>query len=325
MASNLDTAILLGKETTYGTPVALTNAYEGKADSWKRETQILESLGFRAGYQARRSDRRTVVNMGGTGTLEFDLLNMGFGFVAQAMLGSVSGPTQEGATTAYTSTFATTADDPGDSYTVQVQRVTAGTGSVESFTHHGSTVTGWQLSQDTSGYASLSLDFDFEDVETVTADGTAVYPANATPFDWTQCAVTVDSVATDVQELSLDADLGLNVDRRFLKGSALKSRPVRSAIPTFSGSINSEFASTTLYDHWVADDIIPITFTWTGVNIEGAFDYELVVTMANCQFTGESPEASVEDLAAQPMAFDVLYDGSTDAVVMTYTSTDTSL
>lgn len=325
MASNLDTAILLGKESTYGTPVSLTDSYEGKADTWKREQEILSSDGFRGGAHTKRSDRRTVVNMGGTGSLEIDILNKGFGFLAQAMFGTVSGPTQNDATTAYTSTHQTATDAPGDSYTVQVQRVGATSGTVQSFTHHGAVVTGWTITQEVGGYLMVNLDFDFEDVDTLTADGTPSYPSGTTPFDWTQVVVSVDGTNTDVSSFELTGDLGLKTDRRFLRGSALKKQPTRSAVPIFSGSMGGEFLDTTLYDHWVAGDIVPIIATWTGATIEGAYSYEFKLTMEACQLTGESPEASVEEIASQPVTFDVLYDGTNPAVKLEYTSTDTSL
>lgn len=165
--------------------------------------------------------------MGGEGTLEIDVQNKGFGLLLQAMLGTISGPTQEGATTAYTSTAQTAADDPGDSFSVQVQRPDMGS-TVRSFTHHGSVVTGWSLGQEVDGLLTASLNFDFEDVDTATAAGTPTYPASTTPFTWDQCVVSLNSAATDVTSFSLDADLAMNTDRRFLRGSALKKQPCRN-------------------------------------------------------------------------------------------------
>ena len=179
MSNVLDTAILFGKESTYGTPVTLTHAYEGKADSWKRAQERIESTGFYAGMHAKRSDRIVTVNMGGEGTLEFDILNKGFGLILQAMLGSVSGPTQIAATTAYKTTVATTAADPDDSFTVQVQRTDMG-GTQRDFTHEGCVVTGWNISQDVGGLLKASLNFDFEDVNTVMRGSGAAVMGTAT-------------------------------------------------------------------------------------------------------------------------------------------------
>lgn len=323
MASILDNAILFGKETTYGTPATLTRGYEGKADSWKRAQEYLESTGMYAGRQAKRSDRRVAINMGGAGALEIDVLNKGFGLILQAMLGSVSGPTQIGATAAYKTTAATTADDPDDSFTVQVQR-TDMDGTQRNFTHHGAVLTSWSLSQAVGGLLVASMDFDFEDVDTITAAGTPSYPAATAPFDWTQAAATIDGSAVDIMSFELNADLALKTDRRFLRGSALKKKPCRSGVPQFTGTMEMEFEDLTQYNAFVAGSIVPIVVTWTGAAIDTEA-YEIVVTMPACQFTGESPEASLSDVPKQNLPFEVLWNGTDPAITIEYTSTDTAL
>ena len=325
MTNVLDTAILFGEESTYGTPATLTRGFEGKADSWKREQEIIHSTGFQAGLQAKRSDRQVSVNMGGEGALEIDVLNSGFGMLLQAMLGSVSGPTQIAATTAYKTTAATTADDPQDSFTVQVQRTDMG-GTQRDFTHHGCVMTGWSLSQAVSGLLVASMNFDFEDSDTSTGAGTPAYPASATaPFDWTMAAATIDSVSTDIMSFELNGDLALKTDRRFLRGSELKKIPCRSGVPVFTGSMDLEFNDLTNYAQFVAGSVVPIVVTWTGAVIEGSEVDEVVITLAACKFTGESPESNLSDVPKQSLPFEVLWDGSNPAVQIEYTSVDTAL
>lgn len=325
MASILDVAILVGKESTYGTPATLTDAYEGKADTYKRVQEYIDSTGFRAGQETMRSDRRVVVNMGAEGSLEIDVLNKGFGLLLQALLGSITGPTQQAATAAYKSTAQSTAADPNDSFTVQIQRVDVG-GTQRDFTHHGGVITGWSISQDVGGLLVANMDFDFEDVDTVTAAGTPTYPTSASPFDWTQGSVTLDSVSTDIVSFELNADLALKTDRRFLRTSGLKKQPIRSGMPAFDGTITMEYEGNTEYDDFVAGNIIPIVATWTGAEIENPYNYEVVITMAACQYTGDSPEMFLDgDTPKITLPFKVLDDGTNPAVQIEYTSTDTSL
>lgn len=324
MSSILDVSILFGKESTYGTPVTLTDAFEGKADTYTFERDFIDSVGFRAGMETLRSDRRVDVSMGGAGTLEIDVLTTGFGFLLQGMLGSIAGPTQQAATTAYISTATSTAADPNDSYTVQIQRVNA-SGTLQSYTHHGGVMAGWRLSQDVGGLLVASMDFDFEDVDTSTGDGTPAYAASNVPFDWTQAKATLDSVDTDIMSMELSADLGLKTDRRFLRQSGLKKQPVRSSVPSYEGSMTLEYDGQVEYNDFVAGNVIPIIFTWTGAVIEGAFNYEVVVTCNACQYTGNEPVSSLDDMPMLTLPFKVLDNGTDAAMTITYQSTDTAL
>jgi hypothetical protein len=324
MSSILDVSILLGKESTYGTAATLTDAFEGKADTYKRVHEYIDSVGFRAGMETLRSDRRTLVNMGGEGSLEIDVLTTGWGMLLQAMLGSVSGPTQEAATTAYTTTATSTSADPDDSFTLQVQRVDAG-GTLQSYTHQGGVITGWTLAQAVGGLLTASYDFDFEDVDTATGNGTPSYAAANTPFDWVMASATLDSVATPIIEMELTADLALKTDRRFLRTSALKKQPIRSGMPSFEGSVTMEYEGQTEYNDFVAGNVIPIVFTWTGAQITGAHYEQITVTLAACQYTGDAPVSSLDDTPQLTLPFKVLDNGSAAAAVITYKSVDTAL
>lgn len=324
MASVLDTAVGIAKESTYGTFETPTRGYEAKSDNFALEQNVIESLGFYGGRHTIVSDRRVVLPKGASGTLEFDLLNKGLGLLLQGMLGTVAGPTQVGATTAYTTTIETAADDPGDSYTLQVHRVTSA-GTTLGHTYLGGVVTGWTLSQDIDQFTSLSVDMAFSTANNTDADGTISYPTSATPFHWGQCVVAVNSTDTDVRSCSLTADLGMKTDRYFLTGSTSMSQPVRSTLPRFSGELETEYVSDTIYDLAVAGTAVPITMTWTGGLIEAGHNFSLTVTLQECVFDIVNPSAAVEDLPSVTMPFTVLWDESNPAVSIVYKSSDTAL
>lgn len=323
MSSILDNALLVGKETTFGTAAALSRAYEGKSDSFKRSQEFLTSTGFRGGMQARLATRSVPVNMGGEGSIDVDVQPTGFGLLLQSMLGGTAGPTQQGATTAYKSTFTSTATGPTDSWTVQMQRVDAG-GTVRSFTHLGSTMTGWKFSQAIDGLLGLEMMFDFQDVVTSVAAGTPSY-VSSLPYAWTQSGATWDGSAIDLTKFDLEGTLGFNTDRRFLRGSALKKQPVRAAVPEFKGSAEMEFEGLTQYAAFVSGETAPLVLTWTGTEIESPYDFELKITLAAVQIQGDSPEVSLSAMPKQSLPFVVLWDGTDPAVKIEYTSTDTSL
>lgn len=323
MSSILDNAILVGKEVTYGTPVALSRAFEGKADTWKREQEALESVGFRAGMHALRSDRRRQINKGAAGEIELDALTSGLGLLLQGVFGSAA-IAQQAATAAWKQTHQTTADGSLASYTVQ-KLVTKNDGTQQAFTYHGATITEFELAQEVGGFLTAKFAFDAEDEDTVTAAGTPTYPASAIPFDWTQAAVTVNSVATEATAFSFSANNGLKTDRYFLRGSSLKKQPRRSAVPEYSGEMTVEFKDTTEYALFKAGTIVPIVATWTGALIASTYYNEVKLTLAACQFDGTTPEASLDDMSMQPLPFKVLHNGTDPAVKLEYTSVDITL
>lgn len=325
MSALTEAAITLAKETVYGTPVVTGDrVFEGKSDSWKRQHQVLDSVGMRPNMQAKRSDRRTIINMGGGADLEFDVMNKGFGLVLQSFLGTVSGPVLVGPVLAFESTHQTALDDPDDSWTVQTRRVSMD-GTFRHFTHHGSVVTGWSLTQGLDGHLVAKASYDCEDIETASAAATYAEVASMTPFNWTNMIATLNSVASDVTEFSLGGELGLKTDRRFLRGTHLKKRPKRATVPSFSGKVSMEYEDNTQYDDFVAGAIIPIVATWTGALIEAGHNYELEITLAACQYTGDSPQANIDGVPTVELPFDVLHDGTNPAVSITYKSTDTVL
>lgn len=326
--SILDAAILVGVESTYGTPATLTRGYEGKADAFKREQSRIESIGFRADMQTLRDDRVVTVNMGGAGALEVDLLNKGMGLLLQGSMGTKTGPTQQSTSAAYLQTYETSDSAPADSYTIQVIRPTLESGT-QQFTYHGCKITGWSINQSPDGLAVINFDFDFEDSDIVTAAGSVSYPSNATPFDWTDCVVTLDPDGTpetlDVMDLTFSADLALKTDRRYLRGSELKKEPVRSGIPVYEGEVTIDFTGTTRYAEWTGETVVDIEVKWTGEEIESPYSDEFALRMKACHWTDGNPEVSLSDTPVQTLPFRALHNGTDAAVTMTYQSADTAV
>ena len=324
--SVLDAIVSVGVETTYGTPVAPTRSFEAQVDPINTRRDFLQSVGIRSGMQTVRSDRSRVVNMGGDGSLELDVLTKGFGMILKGLMGGSAGPTQQAATPAYLQTYTTNADGPTQSWTIQVVRPYVATDTVQQFTAHGCMTTGWSLSQSNDGLAKLKVDFDAEDVDISTAAAAATYVTGAVPFDWTQCAVSIGGSAFDpVTSFEFNAETSMKTDRRYLRGSALKKQPVRMAHPTFSGTIQADWDTITRYNEYVAGTVVTnLIVTWTGALISGAYNDLLRLTIPAVQCTGEDPKASITEVTTQALPFKVLHDGTT-AVTLEYVSTDTAI
>ena len=325
MSSILDQVVQVGVESTYGTAVAPTRAYEAKADTFTRDVEYLQSVGFRRDMQTIRSDRDDTISLGATGSIEFDLLNKGAGLLLQHVLGSTAGPTRLGSTSAYRSTFATTDIGPTGSSTIPVSRVDSG-GTLRPFTYEGCVATGFNIAQDLGSNLSFTLNFDAENEQTSTGEGTPAYPSSADPFNYTQAVIAIDgSAATNFTSFSLDGDLAMDTARRFLNGSATKSQPKRSGVPSYTGTITAEFASLTDYNKFVNGTEFSINASWNGAEIASPYNFECVISIPVAKFTGSTPVASLDSLTTVDLPFTVLDNGSSAPITMTYTSTDTSL
>ena len=261
--------------------------------------------------------------MGAEGSIEMDALSSGLGLLLEGVFGSTTGPTQIGATAAYTSTFATTTDASNISYTIQ-KLVATNSGVLNPFTYHGAVITDFELSQDVGGFLTVKFDFDSEDEDKSTAAGTPTYPSTGSPFDWTQVALTVAGTPICATSFNFSANMGLKTDRRFLCNSGLKSQPKRAAMPEYTGEINAEFEDTTQYDKFVAGEIFEVTATWTGAAIDTENEV-ISLTLPACQYDGSTPEASLDDMTMQSLPFKVLFNGTDAAATLAYTSVDTAL
>ena len=329
MASILNSAVILGDETTYGTPAStFDRAFEAQADTFKKSVEYLETESLRGNFQTQRDTRRKLINMGAEGTIAMDVTEQGMGYVFQGMFGTKA-QAQIGATDAYTETYSTDVDESAVSYSVQVQRADVGA-TLRSFTYHGCVITGWSLTQNVGELLNIELNFDSEDVDTSTgAVGSpeSLYPGGV-PFDWTQAAVTWQGVSLgNVMDFSLTGDLGLKTDRRFLRGSELKKRPLRASVPSYEGTMTVEFEDLDLYSEFVAGTVDELVITWTSANeiptSSGEF-YSLTVTLPAAQFSGDTPEVNFGDTPKQSVPFKVLHNGTDDAITFEYVTVDDS-
>ncbi len=326
MPGVLDAQLHVGRETTYGTPVATSRSYEALADGHKRPPMHLVSEGMRIGAQATESDRSRIVNMGAEGPIEVDVHNKGLGLLLQVLMGPPVITTPGGGVNSRLHTYASTSDAPNESLTVKLGRPPVSPAAVQPFTYHGGVPTKWSLSQEVgdgaSGLLKLKLEMDYEDEDTTTALDAPAYPTTTTPYGWPDLALTVAGAPVDIMKFGFEADANVRTDRRFCRGSSLKKMPKRQGRPTYTGQLDAEFEDLVQYDRFRSGAVVPIVASWTGAIIEGAIPFLLRVTLQACQYTGETPQVSLDDMPQQPLPFKVLWDRTNPAVKVEYQTTD---
>ncbi|MGW4829533.1 phage tail tube protein [Amycolatopsis japonica] len=320
----LDASIALGTETAYGTAASTVDGYEGKGDSWKTTREFMESVGFRTGLQTARADRRRIVDMGGEGEIECDVLDTGAATLfASAFDRHESKPV--GKTTAHTFTSASTGS--GKSFTAEMVRPKA-SGGVTAFRHVGCVATTVELTQEVGSPLAVKVAFDFQTVTHGAAPLAPAYPADAFPYDWTAGVVEVKMPGAsaytqlDVTKWTISTESGLKTDRRFVRANPLKKAPVRAAVPTYEGSFEAEFDDSTLalYEAFIAGTVLSARITYTGATkASDGKPSSLVIEAPAIQFTGDSPEASLDEITVMELGFRILDPGTTDALKLVYT------
>jgi hypothetical protein len=323
MSSILDQTVQIASESTYGTFVSPTRAYEAQVDTFARDVTYIQSVGMRRDLQTIRSDRDDTVTIGATGSIETDVLNKGHGLLMKEMLGT-SAIAQQAATAAYLQTFTSDDTGPTGSYSTQVSRVDSG-GTLRCFTYNGCVPTGWNITAALDAAVKMTIDFDAEEEVTTESEATPAYPASTDFYTFDQVTIEIgDTAINTFTNFSLDASLGMDLSRRFLKGSSVKSQPKRNAVPTYTGTVEGEFADLTQYAAFAAGTVFKLEMIATGSTIVGAYPYKFHVTMPAVKWTGSTPVASLDDMTRISLPFQVLYDGTNPAVTIEYQSTDTA-
>ncbi|WP_282793674.1 phage tail tube protein [Streptomyces sp. CC224B] len=319
----LDAAIGIGKESAYGTAATAMLGYEGKSDSWKVSREFIESVGFRAGQQTARADRRNIINMGGEGELEVDVLDAGAAALFSALFDKYDGGTPNPQTGMTAHVFETAPVSESPSFTAQMLRPTTD-GKTVAYKHVGCVATEWELKAETENPVTATVTWDFQDVSHSDKPGDALpiaYPKSAFVYDWSRTAIALSvdgtSVSLDANSLELTGDRGMKTDRRFLRGNALKKVPVRAAMPTYEGTLEGEFTTGALraYEAFIAGKVAALVVDFTGITPGTSMRIELPAV----QFTGDSPEASVDDVTTAELPFRVLDPGDGRAAIrLTY-------
>ncbi|MEU5693864.1 phage tail tube protein [Actinosynnema sp. NPDC020468] len=309
----LDAAISIGAESAYGVAASATRGYEGQSDSWKAKPEFVESKGFRSGLQTVRADRRRIVDMGGEGELELDLLDDGARTLLTAAFDTVS-------STGDAHTFATAGSTVPASFTAQMVRPKVDGGTVP-YKHVGCVVTEWEFEQEVENPLKFKATFDFQ---TVSHNGPPLpidYPETSVPYDWTRGVVYLTRNGTEtpvaVTKWSAKGNRGLKTDRRFIRGNQLKAQPKRAELPSYEGELEVEFDTATLplYESFLAGAVLGFRVAYDGVTGGSALELRCPAI----QFTGESPEASLDDLTRMTLPFAILDPGTSAAVSVVYT------
>ena len=336
MTSILDQMVTAGIEATYGTAAVGTRGVFTSVDGWQDEVQVIEVDGARAGREAMTPSQTLHVPTGGTGRIEAGFGVDGMSLLCKHLLntGSAAAVTD---TTGKKFTMESSPDGPAASYTFWVRRV-ASDGKKHSTVYAGAVPTGWTLTQAMGAALSLAVDYDFAVSSTQvggspTGEPTPVYSAGRY-FSWQDLVVTAGSARLGtVTNLEISVDNNLDSDRRYLKGSTVKSMPIRQGVPTLGGTIavHLDDGSKALVDAWVRGTPVKLAAAWTAADVNIATSPNtktvrpsLTVTFPLVKYTGSTPQMSLDSLTEVSLPFSAVMPTAGHAMTVDIVASDTA-
>ena len=319
------------KETTVGTPVTVDRFAEFVTEKVQPMQGRVRSNGLRSGHRVRRTDRQVPYKMGAAGSISVELLSKGFGFWLEHMLGTVAttGPSDS----AYTHT-GTIGTMTGLGFTFQSNHPFHPGNTNQALTYTGGKIPKWTISNKVGEFLIADLDVDFIDYTTATALASASYPTAGEPLSFVGGVVSVGGSAVDVYDATVSCDNKLmgdssGNDRRYLRGSALHKELVEANFREVAWDLTADFESLTQFNRFststAAGALATITLTWTGAILIGSASYPtLTVTIQNASFDGFNSTIDGPAPLRQKLSGVGLYDGSTSAVSVAYTTADST-
>lgn len=290
MASPMRNKVSIGKETTYGTAQVGSGvvAYQTTSDGSPTPiTTPVTSDGIYYGRQAPLDEAIFQVLKGFDMSLSKYAKSVGDELWFDAIVGNtVSTP---GTAIAASNpvlrpkTYYTDDIGPTDSYTIVLDRFTlnaAGASDLTRSTLVGCMAKSWGLSVSVDGAVETNADFVVRQLTDATGQSTGLTSAYPTAtgkrphtFNWQDCSLAIGPAGTAVGSLtpfgfvrsfSYSQDNRLEVDRYYLSGDALMSKPYSMGPITGSVDIEADFSdatNTNVWQRFTASTQVALSFT----------------------------------------------------------------
>lgn len=315
MPTFADCSIDVGKESTYGTAVAGTTAYEFNSESFDWKPNRVNGMGLRVNSRVPRSGRRVTTTSQADGSLEVDFLTKGMSRLLEGWLGSGTSTLVAGST--YQHNYVLGDTPPSVTIQKSVPRVD---GTIDPYTYAGCMVTSGTLSVGNDDIVKLTADYDIRSQDTVRAFDALTYPTTPSLFQFSHAAVTVGGAVTvptstalatggtavlDVRDFNLTVNNNLATDRFNFGASGLKAKP-SVGMREITGSFTAEYTAATYRTAFVADSDLAITVTLTSAEALSSGFATLQVVIPVARLESAVPQANNGDLITVDHSFTVL-------------------
>lgn len=327
-ASGLSAQVMVAAESTVGTAVTPTIAYEFLEEGMQFNPTWLDGQGLKAGQAFKRVSRTVQSRFDVNGDLTVEHADQGhMGLLWKHALGSALTTPVVIATTAYKQLH-TPGTHGGLGLTIQVGRPEASTTTVKPFTYNGCKVSQWDFSCNDGQLAQLKLTIDGWNEATATALATASYTAGAGVFTFADASnfklggtastsggettITSGSAVTSiVRGVTITGATGMKVDRYGLGNSGVKKEQLENDFPTITGTLDAEFTlQSDFYTAFKANTTTAMQLDFSHGDAGSANPYLLSFIFPAVKFKSASVNATGPDVLGQQVAFEAFDDGS---------------
>lgn len=320
IGSGLSAQMMMKAESTYNTGVTVDRPYEFNSETFTTRMLRNVSRGIGRGT-VDRTDRRKAYSNGAEGSIEYDVMNKGFGLHFQHALGqnTVSGAGADRTHTCVLDSLAL----QGKFATVQIGKPDVG-GTVRPFTYTGGKIQSWELKSEVDQSLKWMENWDFAGVTTGTALASPSYVATQEHYIFQEGGVTIGGSTAYVKSFSLRGDRKLDIGRRYIGGT--KKEPLAGGYMDLGGKLSMEFESLTNYAAALAgtQQALVFTFALSTVIPTTSTPYSLTVTLAKVEFSEAKPVVSGPGLVMLELPYKVLDDGSNPPISLVYLTSDTA-
>jgi len=324
MTTQLDVALGLKEETTYGTYVVPDKFPEFISEEFAWEPTFSEGTANRYGRRTIMGSRRVLVKEQVTGTFEMEAATKGLGILFKAALGTGVSTVASGS--AYQQLLTPTISDPLPSYTIQKGIPLVGGGAAQPISFLGCVCTGFELAAKNGAVPTLKFNWVGKGVDTASAFATPSYPAGLELFSFVGGSIKIGGSVTpptttalssggtaagNVTEVELTYEGVTDEGGFFLGGSGKRGRRQTAGVRSLTGTITAEYDSNTLRDAFLnqTDLALVLKFEHNSI-ITGAIKPTLEITIPVIRLDGELPKAGeAGEVITQSIGFTMVDGG----------------
>lgn len=339
--SGISSWVGFGQESTPGTAVTVDHFYRFDDESLVEEPVTYQGEGFAGGvdgpYRVRQR-RRTHARFG-AGSVTMGVPKQKLAFLLKNIFGTITGPTQQAATTAY-QVVAT----PGSLYNLSMTAQKAlpdVTGTKKAFTYPASKFDEATFSCDIGEELKLELSLNSNDVVTNISAATASYPATDEAFFYTEGHILLGGTAstasgivsvsggTEVVEVTgveLTNATPMRTGSDNLRFGGAKRQQRENNWRDLTGTLSGEFENqATRYDLFHADTPAALVLKFEGNTIASTYKELLEIIVPSISFDSGTPTVGGPDLIELGTDFVGLSDRTNAVVQARYVSVDTTI